>query len=105
MTARPDVTTPRTQDGRLAPTLRVSGTTPEQQRSWHAAAGLARLSTAAWIRQVCDAAVDAIVAKGERALAPSPRKMSEAHCRGRTLGAGYQDGFEAGVRAERARST
>jgi len=94
--------TPRTsaaiEASRLVPTIRVSGATPEQLRAWRAAAALRGMKLAAWIRAACDAAIDGRVV-------PEVRDMSEAHCRGRTLGAGYQDGFEAGVRAERARST
>ncbi len=33
---------------------------------------------------------------------PTPRAMAEAHCHKKTLGQGYQNGFEAGV-AERSR--
>lgn len=35
--------------------------------------------------------------------APTVREMAEAHCYGRVAGQGYQNGFEAGVRAERER--
>lgn len=34
---------------------------------------------------------------------PTPRAMAEAHCHKRTVGQGYQEGFEAGVVAERNR--
>lgn len=36
-------------------------------------------------------------------LVPTPRDMAEAHCHKKTLGQGYQNGFEAGVAAERSR--
>lgn len=39
---------------RRAPTLQVTGTTPEQQERWQAAADRAGLPLAAWIRKACD---------------------------------------------------
>lgn len=36
-------------------------------------------------------------------LAPTPRAMADAACARRVLGQGHQEGFEEGVRAERAR--
>lgn len=36
-------------------------------------------------------------------IVPTPRDMAEAHCHKKTLGQGYQNGFEAGVAAERER--
>lgn len=39
---------------RRAPTLQVTGTTPEQQQRWQGAADRSKLSLAAWIRRACD---------------------------------------------------
>lgn len=55
MTARPR-TSAEIEASRAAPTVRVSGATPEQLRAWRAAAERAGLSLAAWIRAACDAA-------------------------------------------------
>lgn len=57
MTARPDVTTPRTSDRRLVRPPQVSGVTPEQLRAWRAAADACGMKLAAWIRAACDAAI------------------------------------------------
>lgn len=44
-----------------------------------------------------------IRARGATPPAPSPREMSEKACHKRTLGQGFQNGFEEGVMAERSR--
>ena len=46
---------------------------------------------------------DAVKGPTMKTNAPNVREMSEAHCHRKTLGQGYQDGFEAGVLAERER--
>jgi len=55
---RPDVTTPRTSDRRLARPPQVSGVTPDQLNAWRAAARAKGISLASWIRAACDAAIE-----------------------------------------------